>query len=185
MTHTHHWILMSYLFHRDSEIVAQFLPMVLNLPDNCHIAVRKTSIKLVGELSEWVNKHPDVLGKDRKQWQEGKGKKTSSVTAVGQAEFDSHFSNHNWTALTQLFIILFFSDAVLQFFLSCIQKPHLASVSALSIESLCLACHSQMNRHFDVLAQVQCTFCFPPLWSKFSKAFSLREDSLTHKPSHC
>ena len=75
MTHTHHWILMSYLFHRDSEIVAQFLPMVLNLPDNCHIAVRKTSIKLVGELSEWVNKHPDVLGKDRKQWQEGKGKK--------------------------------------------------------------------------------------------------------------
>ena len=66
---------MSYLFHRDSEIVAQFLPMVLNLPDNCHIAVRKTSIKLVGELSEWVNKHPDVLGKDRKQWQEGKGKK--------------------------------------------------------------------------------------------------------------
>ena len=45
-----------------SEVVGQFLPVMLNLPSSCHIAVRHSNIKLVGELSEWIDKHPQYLG---------------------------------------------------------------------------------------------------------------------------
>ena len=48
---------------RDSEIVAKFLPVVLNLPSTCHVAVKHSSVKLVGELAEWIHKHPECLGK--------------------------------------------------------------------------------------------------------------------------
>ena len=49
-------------FCRDFEVVGHFLPVVLNLPSSCHVAVRHTSIKVVGELAEWIEKHPDYLG---------------------------------------------------------------------------------------------------------------------------
>lgn len=47
---------------RDFEIVGHVLPVVLNLPSSCHVAVRHTNIKVVGELAEWIEKHPDYLG---------------------------------------------------------------------------------------------------------------------------
>ena len=50
------------VFSRDFEVVGHFLPVVLNLPSSCHVAVRHTSIKVVGELAEWIEKHPDYLG---------------------------------------------------------------------------------------------------------------------------
>lgn len=45
----------------DFEVVGHFLPVVLNLPSSCHVAVRHSSIKLVGELAEWIEKHPQYL----------------------------------------------------------------------------------------------------------------------------
>lgn len=45
----------------DFEIVGHVLPVVLNLPSSCHVAVRHTNIKVVGELAEWIEKHPDYL----------------------------------------------------------------------------------------------------------------------------
>lgn len=36
---------------------------ILNLPENTHIAVRYTSILLLGELCEWIDRHPQSLGK--------------------------------------------------------------------------------------------------------------------------
>lgn len=45
----------------ESEVVGHFLPMVLNLPSTCHVAVRHSSIKLVGELAEWIHEHPQYL----------------------------------------------------------------------------------------------------------------------------
>lgn len=48
---------------RDFEVVGHFLPVVLNLPSSCHVAVRHTSIKLVGELADWIEKHPEYLGR--------------------------------------------------------------------------------------------------------------------------
>ena len=47
-----------------------------------------------------------------------------------------------------------FSDPIIQFLLSTVQDPKLSSVSASAIESLCMACFSQMAKYFDVLAQV-------------------------------
>ena len=46
----------------DNEIVPQVLTAVLQLPDTTHVALRYTSILLVGGLSDWIEKHPDVLG---------------------------------------------------------------------------------------------------------------------------
>lgn len=51
------------LFFSNSEVVGHFLPVMLNLPSSCHAAVRHSSIKLVGELAEWIEKHPQYLGK--------------------------------------------------------------------------------------------------------------------------
>lgn len=45
----------------DSEVVGNFLPVVLSLPSSCHVAVRHSSIKLVGELAEWIERHPQYL----------------------------------------------------------------------------------------------------------------------------
>ncbi|CAH1799403.1 unnamed protein product [Owenia fusiformis] len=45
----------------EGEIVPQVLQAVLNLPQDAHVAVRYTSTFLVGELSEWINLHPNYL----------------------------------------------------------------------------------------------------------------------------
>ncbi|XP_020909780.1 transportin-3 [Exaiptasia diaphana] len=90
----------------DSELVSQFLPVLLNLPTNVHIAVKYTSIRVIGELAEWIEKHPDFI------------------------------------------------DPLMQFLLTSVQTHGLSSICASAIESICLSCHKEMGRHFDVLAQV-------------------------------
>lgn len=45
----------------ESEVVPQVVDAILNLPDNTHEAVKYTSIQLIGELSEWIEKHPAKL----------------------------------------------------------------------------------------------------------------------------
>ncbi|XP_035663113.1 transportin-3-like isoform X4 [Branchiostoma floridae] len=45
----------------ESEVVPQVLQAVLNLPQDAHIAVRYTGTQLVGELCEWIDRHPDTL----------------------------------------------------------------------------------------------------------------------------
>ena len=52
----------------ENEIVPQVLQAVLNLPDTTHVALRYTSTQLVGELSEWIEVHPQYLGKSRYQY---------------------------------------------------------------------------------------------------------------------
>ena len=37
------------------------LHQVLSLPATIHQAVRLTAMRLVGELSEWIDKHPETL----------------------------------------------------------------------------------------------------------------------------
>ena len=49
----------------EKEVVPHVLEAVLGLPETAHIAVRYTSTQLVGELSEWIEKHADVLGRSR------------------------------------------------------------------------------------------------------------------------
>ncbi|XP_041351282.1 transportin-3-like [Gigantopelta aegis] len=45
----------------ENEIVPQVLEAILTLPDTAHIAVRFTSIHLIGELCEWIERHPQFL----------------------------------------------------------------------------------------------------------------------------
>ena len=49
----------------ENEIVPQVLQAVLSLPDTTHVALRYTSTQLVGELGEWIEVHPQYLGKPR------------------------------------------------------------------------------------------------------------------------
>jgi transportin-3 len=42
--------------------VIQVVQAILNLPEQVHISVRYTGIKLIGELCEWLNKHPQFIG---------------------------------------------------------------------------------------------------------------------------
>uniref|UniRef100_T1JH21 Transportin-3 n=1 Tax=Strigamia maritima TaxID=126957 RepID=T1JH21_STRMM len=43
------------------EIVPKVINAILNLSDETHIAVRFTSIRLIGEFCDWVDKHPQTL----------------------------------------------------------------------------------------------------------------------------
>ncbi|GJQ77535.1 Trn-SR [Trypoxylus dichotomus] len=45
----------------ESEVVPKVVEAILTIPENTHIAVRHTSVLLLGELCEWVEKHPDSL----------------------------------------------------------------------------------------------------------------------------
>lgn len=46
----------------ENDVVPKVVEAILNLPENTHIAVRYTSILLLGELCEWIDRHPQSLG---------------------------------------------------------------------------------------------------------------------------
>lgn len=45
----------------ENEVVPQVLQQVITLPQNTHVAVRMSGLRLVGELCEWIERHPDSL----------------------------------------------------------------------------------------------------------------------------
>ncbi|KAJ8673318.1 hypothetical protein QAD02_004580 [Eretmocerus hayati] len=45
----------------ENDVVPKVVEAILNLPENTHVAVKHTSILLLGELCEWVNSHPQSL----------------------------------------------------------------------------------------------------------------------------
>uniref|UniRef100_T1JHK8 Transportin-3 n=1 Tax=Strigamia maritima TaxID=126957 RepID=T1JHK8_STRMM len=45
----------------ENEVVPQVIDAILNLPDNTHVAVHFTSVQLIGEFREWIEKHPQSL----------------------------------------------------------------------------------------------------------------------------
>ncbi|XP_059617123.1 transportin-3 [Phlebotomus argentipes] len=45
----------------ENEVVPKVVEAILNLPENTHIAVRYTSVVLLGELCEWIERHPESL----------------------------------------------------------------------------------------------------------------------------
>lgn len=52
---------MKYIFREENEVVPKVVEAILGLPENTHIAVRFTSVLLLGELCEWIEKHPTSL----------------------------------------------------------------------------------------------------------------------------
>lgn len=45
----------------ENDVVPKVANAILNLPENTHIALRYRSILLLGELSEWIENHPETL----------------------------------------------------------------------------------------------------------------------------
>ncbi|XP_058793421.1 transportin-3 isoform X2 [Phymastichus coffea] len=45
----------------ENDVVPKVVEAILNLPENTHVAVKHTSILLLGELCEWINNHPQSL----------------------------------------------------------------------------------------------------------------------------
>ncbi|XP_031340028.1 transportin-3-like isoform X1 [Photinus pyralis] len=45
----------------ENDIVPKVVEAILNLPENTHVAVKYTSILLLGELCEWIERHPATL----------------------------------------------------------------------------------------------------------------------------
>lgn len=45
----------------ENDVVPKVVEAILNLPQTTHIAVRHTSVLLLGELCEWIEKHPQSL----------------------------------------------------------------------------------------------------------------------------
>ncbi|XP_037958444.1 transportin-3 isoform X2 [Teleopsis dalmanni] len=45
----------------ENDTVPKVIEAILNMPQNSHIAVRYTSIMLLGELCDWIENHPDTL----------------------------------------------------------------------------------------------------------------------------
>lgn len=50
-----------FIFRSENEIVPKVVEAILSLPENTHIAVRYTSVLLLGELCEWIEQHPASL----------------------------------------------------------------------------------------------------------------------------
>jgi transportin-3 len=45
----------------EEQSVVQVVQAILNLPEQCHVSVRCTGIRLIGEMCEWLNKHPKFI----------------------------------------------------------------------------------------------------------------------------
>ena len=45
----------------ENEVVPKVVEAILNIPENTHIAVRHTSVLLLGELCDWIESHPQSL----------------------------------------------------------------------------------------------------------------------------
>lgn len=49
------------IYVEEDVIVPQVIEAILQLPENCHIAIRLTSVNLLGQLSDWIAAHPARL----------------------------------------------------------------------------------------------------------------------------
>lgn len=49
------------IFTEEDQIVPQVIDAILQLPENCHIAIRYTSVNILGQLCDWIAEHPSRL----------------------------------------------------------------------------------------------------------------------------
>lgn len=49
------------IFTEENEIVPKVVQAILQLPENCHITIRYTSINILGQLCDWISVHPSTL----------------------------------------------------------------------------------------------------------------------------
>lgn len=49
------------IYVEENQIVPKVIEAILQLPDNCHIAIRYTSVNILGQLCDWIAAHPTTL----------------------------------------------------------------------------------------------------------------------------
>lgn len=49
------------IYTEENQIVPKVIEAILQLPDNCHIAIRYTSVNILGQLCDWIAAHPATL----------------------------------------------------------------------------------------------------------------------------
>lgn len=126
------WSVSLLVFREENDIVPKVLEAILNLPENTHIAVRFTSLLLLGELCEWIEKHPQVLG--------------MLGCYILFVFSKAPFIEPHW--------ILFFAEPVLNMVLYCLQQPQLANAAANCLQSICTSCREHMASRFAGLLQI-------------------------------
>lgn len=49
------------IYTEENTIVPKVIQAILQLPENCHIAIRYTSVNILGQLCDWISVHPATL----------------------------------------------------------------------------------------------------------------------------
>ena len=49
------------IYTEENVIVPKVIGAILHLPGNCHIAIRYTSVNILGQLCDWIAAHPETL----------------------------------------------------------------------------------------------------------------------------
>lgn len=115
----------------ENEVVQSVVESLLQVPESAHAAVRFTTLLLLGELGEWMDKHPAVVGK-----------------------FSVCINSFLFSFSLFLFSFFFFSEPVLHCVLRSINDPSLAVAASNSLEAITSICRDHVKSHFDILLQV-------------------------------
>lgn len=115
--------------------LTEVLEQIVMLPESVHIAVRYTSIELVGEMSEVIDRNPCMLG----------GSWWSSLKDVfGCFVYSLWISD----------VCISPADPVLNYLMKGLREKPLASVAAKAIHNICSVCRDHMAQHFQGLLDI-------------------------------
>ncbi len=106
------------------------------LPETVHLAVRYTSIELVGEMSEVIDRNPCMLG--------------DGHNLVYYVIFTHRFC----FSLCTHDVCIGLADPVLIFLMKGLREKPLASVAAKAIHNICSVCRDHMAQHFQGLLNI-------------------------------
>lgn len=73
------------IFVEENVIVPQVIEAILQLPENCHIAIRYTSVNILGQLCDWISAHPETLEAILNFLLNALQKKTALASAAAQS----------------------------------------------------------------------------------------------------
>lgn len=119
----------------------EVLEGVVRLPETVHTAVRYTSIELVGEMSEVVDRNPQFLGESLLPRRRGTG-----AAALPRGE-----PGPQHPLLTP---VLSSADPVLGYLMKGLCDRRLASAAAKAIHNICSVCRDHMAQHFNGLLEI-------------------------------
>lgn len=116
--------------------LTEVLEQIVLLPETVHLAVRYTSIELVGEMSEVIDRNPCMLGDCHKR-----------VRLIFTCRmFCFSLCVHD--------VCIGLADPVLNFLMKGLREKPLASVAAKAIHNICSVCRDHMAQHFQGLLDI-------------------------------